>query len=143
MLDKAVQVVCARAGWRVPPADDKKGYSFSLEGGISFSLSSPDCDRLLARSTLLAPAAGQELSADTLEAVMRITPARFARLAAVTSLDPESGALELHAFAPGNMTEEEQGDFVEDFLNELAFWKAQPVLRGPENPGSSLFSARF
>jgi hypothetical protein len=74
---------------------------------------------------------------------MRITTARFARLRAVTSLDPESGVLELYAFAPGNISEGEQGDFVESFLNELAFWKAQPVLRGPETSDGSLWAARF
>ena len=129
MLNSTLQRICSRAGWRCPLPDEQGVYHFSLEGDLDFTLSSPDGERLLARAMLLAPTEGQSLSADSLEAVMRITVARFARLRAVTSLDPDSGVLELYAFAPRNTSEEEQGDFVEGFLNELAFWKAQPVLR--------------
>ncbi|MCL1889961.1 MAG: CesT family type III secretion system chaperone [Desulfovibrionaceae bacterium] len=110
-------------------ADGKGVYSFDLEGGLSFSLSSPDGERLLARSTLLAPGAGLEIAGETLATAMRITAARFAKLKAVTALNPETRGLELYAF-----TSLRDGDagaretFMEDFLNELSFWKAQPAL---------------
>jgi hypothetical protein len=129
MLHNAVRSICARAGWKERPPDEKGNYPFALEGGIFFTLSSPDGDRLLACSPLLVPEAGQEIAGETLAAVMRITAARFSRLNAVTSLDPESGRLELYA-----ATSLRGGDagvleiFMEGFLNELSFWKAQPAL---------------
>ncbi|MDR0466501.1 MAG: hypothetical protein LBH94_03995, partial [Deltaproteobacteria bacterium] len=72
--------------------------------------------------------AGQDIADETLAAIMRITAARFARLKATTALNPESGELELYAFT-GLRGNDAQETFVEDFLNELSFWKAQPVLK--------------
>jgi hypothetical protein len=128
MLQSAIQSVCSRAGWKEPPADGNGFYAFHLEGGLSFTLSSPDGERLLARSTLLAPEAGGDIAGETLAAIMRITAARFARLKAVTALNPETGELELYAFTGlrGNEAGARE-TFVEDFLNELSFWKAQSV----------------
>ena len=129
MLHSAVRSICSRAGWKEPQADEKGVYAFALEGGLSFTLSSPDGERLLARSALLIPKAGQEITRETLTAVMRITAARFARLKAVTALNPETGELELYAFAGlGNADAGAQEIFMKDFLNELSFWKAQPAL---------------
>jgi hypothetical protein len=132
MFHSAVRSICARAGWKEPKTDDSDGYAFDLEGGLAFTLSSPDGERLLARAALLAPEAGQEIAGETLAAVMRITAARFAKLKAVTALDPETGALELYAFTGlrgGDAHAHET--FMEDFLNELSFWKAQAVLDAP------------
>ena len=132
MLRSAVQSICSRAGWKEPPVDDKGLYAFDLEGGLSFSLSSPDGERLLARSTLLSPEAGQEIAGETLATIMRIIGARFAKLKAVTALNPETGALEIYAFTglrDGDAGAQET--FMEDFLNEVSFWKAQPALNSP------------
>jgi hypothetical protein len=132
MLHSAVRSICARAGWKEPRTDERDVYAFDLEGDLAFTLSSPDGERLLARAALLVPKAGQEIAGETLAAVMRVTAARFARLKAVTALDPETGTLELYAF-----TGLRGGDagayetFMEDFLNELSFWKAQPALGVP------------
>jgi hypothetical protein len=138
MLHGAVEAICARAGWKEPRADGEGVYAFDLEGGLAFSLSSPDGERLLARAALLAPGAGQEIAGETLAMVMRLTAARFAKLRAVVALNPETGGLELYAFtglrggdAGGRET------FMEDFLNELSFWKAQPALSA-----STAFTAR-
>ena len=132
MLHNAVRSICARSGWKEPRADERGIYAFSLEGDISVTLSSPDGERLLARSPLLTPQAGQEIADETLAAAMRIAAARFAKLKAVTCLDPETGKLELYAFI-GLRGEDAnaQAVFVESFLNELSFWKAQPALRSP------------
>jgi hypothetical protein len=132
MFHSAVRSICVRAGWKEPRMDGKGSYTFVLEGDIAFTLSSPDGERLLARAALLVPGAGQETAGETLAAIMRITAARFAKLKAVTALDPETGILELYA-----LTNLRGGDanaheaFMEDFLNELSFWKAQPVLSDP------------
>ena len=129
MLRNAVQSICSRAGWKEPSADGKGAYSFDLEGGLTFSLSSPDGERLLARSALLAPKAGLEIAGETLVTVMNITAARYAKFKAVTALNPETGALELYAFT--GLRDGDDGaweTFMEDFLNELSFWKAQPAL---------------
>ena len=129
MFHSAVRSICVRAGWKEPQADEKGVYAFALEGDLSFTLSSPDGERLMARSALLIPEAGQEIAGETLAAIMRITAARFARLQAVTFLDPETGSLELYAFT--DLRGEDisaQETFMEDFLNELSFWKAQPAL---------------
>ena len=128
MFHSAVRSICAGAGWKMPVADEKGVYTFDLEQDISFTLSSPDQERLLACAVLSSPGAGQELAGETLATVMRITAARFARLKAVTALDPETGELRLHAFAPlrGEGADAHE-TFMENFLNELSFWKAQPV----------------
>jgi hypothetical protein len=129
MFHSAVRSICARAGWKEPQADEKNVYAFDLEGSLSFTLSSPDGERLLACAALLTPKAGQEITEETLAAVMRTTAARFARLKAVTALDPETGELELYAFTglrDGNASAYET--FMEEFLNELSFWKAQSAL---------------
>ena len=129
MFHSAVKSICARAGWKEPQPDEKGAYAFDLDGDLSFTLSSPDGERLLARAALLAPKDGQEIAGETLAAVIRITAARFTKLKAVTALDPETGTLELYAFTGlrgGNV--DAQTAFVEDFLNELSFWKAQPDL---------------
>ena len=132
MLYNAIRSLCARAGWKEPNADEKGVYAFNLEGDYSFTLSSPDGERLLARAALLVPGAGQKIAGDTLEEVMRITVARFAKLQSVVALDPESGALEIHAFTSlrdAGMDAHET--FLANFLNELSFWQAQPALSAP------------
>jgi hypothetical protein len=129
MFHSAVRSICARAGWKEPQTDERDVYAFDLEGDLAFTLSSPDGERLLARAALLVPGAGQEIAEETLTAILRITAARFARLKAVTALDPETGTLELYAFTGlrgGDANAHEA--FMEGFLNELSFWKAQPVL---------------
>ncbi|MCL2029111.1 MAG: CesT family type III secretion system chaperone [Deltaproteobacteria bacterium] len=132
MFHSAVRSICASAGWKEPRADEKGVYAFDLEGDISFTLSSPDGERLLARSVLLAPRAGEEIAGETLAAVMRITAARFAKLKAISSLDPETGRLELYAFIGLRGDDKDAREtFIENFLNELSFWKAQPALAAP------------
>ena len=129
MFHSVVRSICARAGWKEPLADDKGIYSFALEGDLSFTLSSPDGECLLARAALLVPDAGQEIAGETLADVMRITAARFAKLNAISSLDPETGQLELYAFTAlrgGDIGAQES--FMEDFLSDLSFWKLQPAL---------------
>jgi hypothetical protein len=127
MLHSAVRSICARAGWKEPKADEKGVYAFDLEDDISFTLSSPDGERLLARSALLAPQAGRDIAGETLASVMRITAARFKRLKASVALNPETGVLELYALTDPRGAETPE-EFMEKFLNELSFWKAQPAL---------------
>jgi len=129
MLHSAVRFICARAGWKEPDVNEKNAYAFDLAGELSFTLSSPDGERLLARSALLTPKAGQKIAGETLAAVMRITAARFTKLKAVTALDPETEELGLYAFTGlRDVDADTHETFVENFLNELSFWKAQPVL---------------
>jgi hypothetical protein len=131
VLQDAVRSICAQAGWREPAEDEAGAYSFVLEGDLAFSLSSPDAERLLARAPLIVPAPGEGIADEILEAVVRVTAARFSRLRAVPSLDPATGRLELHVFARlRELNDKEKKDFVEAFCNELAFWKAQPALAG-------------
>lgn len=138
MFHSAVRSICARAGWKEPEADEREVYAFTLEGDLSFTLSSPDGERLMVRSALLTPGAGQEIAEETLAAIMRITAARFTRLKAVTGLDPETKALELYALADLRCPDSGAHEaFMEGFLNELSFWKAQPALIS-----STAFTAR-
>ena len=132
MFHSAVRSICARAGWKEPRADENGIYAFDLEGDLSFTLSSPDGEYLLARAALLVPEAGQEIAGETLAEAMRIRAARFAKLKAITSLNPETGQLELYAFTSLRGADiDAQESFVEDFLSELSFWKAQPDLTAP------------
>ncbi|MDR1946216.1 MAG: CesT family type III secretion system chaperone [Desulfovibrio sp.] len=133
MLQESVRAICAAAGWRIPPADESGAYAFSLEGGPDFTLSSPDGARLLAYTVLLpAPEAGREIDPDTLATVMSITAGKFAALRAVPALEPDNGNLALYRFA--SMKDEGPErliTFMETFLNEAAFWKAQLLAAAP------------
>ena len=132
MFHSAVRSICARAGWKEPQADERGVYAFDLEGDLSFTLSSPDGECLLARSALLTPADGQEIAGEALAAVMRINAARFARLKPVTALDPETGQLEMYAVTGLRGADADAyATFMENFLNALSFWKAQPALTAP------------
>jgi hypothetical protein len=132
MFHSAVRSICVRAGWKEPRTDERGVYSFDLEGDLAFTLSSPDGERLLARAALLVPGAGQEIAGETLAAILRVAAARFARLKSVAALDPATGTLELYAFTGLRGGDEgASAAFMEDFLNDLSFWKAQPVLGAP------------
>ncbi|MDR3073987.1 MAG: CesT family type III secretion system chaperone [Deltaproteobacteria bacterium] len=128
MVHETVAAVCAAAGWKIPQADAGGRYAFSLEGadGLAFTLSSPDGDRLLAHSILLAPEEGRNIDDEIPAFVLGVTSARFSRLRAVPALDLASGALELYSFAEMKEKDVEKlKSFMESFLNDLAFWKAQ------------------
>jgi hypothetical protein len=136
MFHQAVRSICSSAGWKEPQADENGVYAFTLEGDMAFTLASPDGERLLARAVLLDPqseangSAGQEVAADTLKAVMRITAARFAELKAVPALNQKTQELEIYdsiPLRPDGNANAAHIEFVEGFLNDLAFWKAQPV----------------
>jgi hypothetical protein len=129
MLLETVRAVCGAAGWSIPPADAEGRYFFSLEGGLDFSLSSPDGDRLLAHAVLAVPTEDRGLPDDLAAFVLSATAGRFARMRAVPALDPRTGALVLYRFT--DLKEKDRvalKKFVEAFLNDLAFWKAQPAL---------------
>jgi hypothetical protein len=129
MLQATVRTICDAAGWKVPAADAGGRYSFSLEDGLDFSLSSPDGDRLFACAVLLTPETGREFPSEVIARVLGATAARFAGLRAVPALDPQTGALVLYCFtALKRQTGYLLGHFMENFLNDLAFWKAQPWL---------------
>ncbi|MDR2051355.1 MAG: CesT family type III secretion system chaperone [Deltaproteobacteria bacterium] len=129
LLQESVRAVCEAAGWRVPPADEEGRYAFSLENGLNFTLSSPDGSRLLAYAVLLAPAKGREIGAELVASVLSATTGRFSRLRAVPTLEPLTGALAIYAFTDLRGVDAERAEsFVEGFLNDLAFWKAQPWL---------------
>jgi hypothetical protein len=127
MLQEAVRALCLAAGWDEPGDDAGGEYAFHLEGGLDFTLSSPDGARLLVSSVLLAPAAGREISQKAIEDVLTIAAGRFSRLRAIPALEPERDEIVLYDFMPLKNQDRTQ-DFVERFLNELAFWKAQPLL---------------
>jgi hypothetical protein len=144
MLKNIMRALCSDAGWQVPQADEHGRYAFFLEGDLRFTLSSPDGERLLAHAILLAPEPGPQgpaISPEILASVMTITAGRFSRLRAVTALDPETGSLVLYRLISlKDNGQDDIKDFVESFLNELAFWKAQPLVTSPRGPTESFFS---
>ncbi|MDR2503645.1 MAG: CesT family type III secretion system chaperone [Deltaproteobacteria bacterium] len=129
MFKNAVHSICAAAGWKEPQADGQGRYAFSLEGGLDFTLSSPDGMRLLALAPLLVADDGLDIPIETLEEVLLTASARFARMRSVLSLEEDTGRLTLHAFfALRDAGDKKPVEFMEAFLNDLAFWKAQPAL---------------
>jgi hypothetical protein len=127
MLRETVRALCLAAGWDEPEDAAGGEYAFHLEGELDFTLSSPDGARLLVSSVLLAPTVGQEISQKAIEDVLTIAAGRFSRLRAIPALEPERNEIVLYDFMPLKNQDRIQ-EFVERFLNELAFWKAQPLL---------------
>jgi hypothetical protein len=129
MLSQIVRAVCDMAGWSMPRADAGGRYALSLEGGLDFTLSSPDGDRLLIHAVLASPKDERGIPADVVSFVLSAAAGRFSRLLAVPALDPHTGTLVLYRFLKMKGQDAEAlHHFVETFLNELAFWKAQPRL---------------
>ena len=140
-LQQIADIITNAAGWKRAEPDSEGVFRFSLEGGLDFSLLSPDNRTAVLLADLgPAPEAGTMNGNDKLK--------RLAALAAGTLKKRRSSfaiagqRLELsRTFPMQTASELEISPLVRDFLNDLAWWKAQ--ISGSSNTSSNTSSSPF
>ncbi|MBR5882570.1 MAG: type III secretion system chaperone [Mailhella sp.] len=140
-LQQIADIITNAAGWKRAEPDSEGVFRFSLEGGLDFSLLSPDNRTAVLLADLgPAPEAGTMNGNDKLK--------RLAALAAGTLKKRRSSfaiagqRLELsRTFSMQAASELEISPLVRDFLNDLAWWKAQ--ISGSSNTSSNTSSSPF
>ena len=123
MIKPWMEAVCAKAGWSIPGIDSRDRYRFRLDGGMIIDASSPD------HRTLVLEAEIKKLSrADRDQTIQRAATAVLPRTfkdTATLSLDMEKLSLHLHRVVLlGALRASEFSDIMEDFVNDLAFYRA-------------------
>ncbi len=123
MIKPWMEAVCAKAGWSVPSINSNDRYRFRLDRDMIIDAASPD------QRTLVLEAEIKKLSrADRDQAIKRAATAVLPRTftdTATLSLDMENLSLRLHRVVLlGALRASEFPDVMEDFINDLAFYKA-------------------
>ncbi len=138
-LQQTVDIITRAAGWAPATPDEEGIFRFSLEGGLDFSLFSPEN-----RTGILLCSLGKAPDGD--EEVKRLAALAAGCLKKRRSVFSigEHG-MELHrAFPLGEASESVLIAEVRDFLNDLAWWKRQLSGTGPSRETqSSPFSFSF
>ena len=140
-LQQIADIITNAAGWKRAEPDSEGVFRFSLEGGLDFSLLTPETRTAVLLADLgPAPEAGTMNGNDKLK--------RLAALAAGTLKKRRSSfaiagqRLELsRTFPMQTASELEISPLVRDFLNDLAWWKAQ--ISGSSNTSSNTSSSPF
>ena len=140
-LQQIADIITNAAGWKRAEPDSEGVFRFSLEGGLDFSLLSPDNRSAVLLADLgPAPEAGSMNGNDSLK--------RLAALAAGTLKKRRSSfaiagqRLELsRTFSMKAASEREITLFVRDFINDFACWKSQ--IGGSSNTSSNTSSSPF
>lgn len=122
MIKPWMEAVCAKAGWTVPSINSSNRYRFRLDRDMIIDAASPD------QRTLVLEAEIRKLSrADRDLAMKRAATAVLPRTftdTATLSLDMENQSLRLHRVVLlGALRASEFSDVMEDFVNDLAFYK--------------------
>lgn len=123
MIKPWMEAICAKAGWNVPGINSSDRYRFRLDGDMIIDASSPD------HRTLVLEAEIRKLSrADRDQTIQRAAAAVLPRTfkdTAILSLDMDEQSLHLHRVVLlGALRASEFSDVMEDFINDLAFYKA-------------------
>ncbi|HJD96233.1 hypothetical protein [Mailhella massiliensis] len=138
-LQQTADIITRAAGWEHATPDEEGCFHFSLEGGLDFSLFSPEN-----RTGILLSSLGKAPESD--EEVRRLAALAAGCLKKRRSVFSigEHG-LELHrAFPLSSASESFLIPEVRDFLNDLAWWKRQISGGGASmNKSSSPFSLPF
>lgn len=141
MLHDAIRILCAAAGWKLPPAPEDGVYSFALEKDLEVRVFSPDGKDLFFQS-VIANFSENTLQEDKeLGRLLSISAVRARAFRSVLAMD-ENDRLILFDCFPFNKYDTDSLPLnMENFLNELEFWRAQvtKAYPAPEDDGS-LFS---
>ena len=118
-----MEAVCAKAGWAVPSINSSDRYRFRLDRDMIIDAASPD------QRTLVLEAEIRKLSrANRDQTIKRAATAVLPRTftdTATLSLDMENLTLRLHrVILLGALRASEFSDVMENFVNDLAFYKA-------------------
>ena len=140
-LQQIADIITNAAGWKRAEPDSEGVFRFSLEGGLDFSLLSPEN-----RTAVLLADLGPAPEAGTMEGNDRLK--RLAALAAGTLKKRRSSfaiagqRLELSRTFPVQAASERGTPLlVGDFINDLAWWKAQ--ISGSSSSSSNTSSSPF
>ena len=140
-LQQIADIITNAACWKRAEPDSEGVFRFSLEGGLDFSLLSPEN-----RTAVLLADLGPAPEAGTMEGNDRLK--RLAALAAGTLKKRRSSfaiagqRLELSLTFPVQAASERETPLlVRDFINDLAWWKAQ--ISGSSSSSSNTSSSPF
>ena len=140
-LQQIADIITNTAGWKRAEPNCEGVFRFSLEGGLDFSLLSPEN-----RTAVLLADLGSAPESGTMEGGDRLK--RLAALAAGSLKKRRSSfaiagqRLELSRTFPMQSTSEREISLlVRDFLNDLAWWKAQ--ISDSSNSSSNTSSSPF
>ena len=140
-LQQIADIITNAAGWKRAEPDSEGVFRFSLDGGLDFSLLTPEN-----RTAVLLADLGNAPDPGTSEGNDRLK--RLAALAAGSLKKRRSSfaiagqRLELsRTFPIQEVPEHEISLLVRDFLNDLAWWKAQ--ISGSSNTSSNTSSSPF
>ncbi|MDR2825843.1 MAG: CesT family type III secretion system chaperone [Deltaproteobacteria bacterium] len=126
MLQKTVELICRKTGWKQPAPSAEGVYAFSLDKELSFQVFSPDTRHLFMESTLFTPAPGSTLEAERAAALLKMNAARAAKQKSVLALAENNGSLVLFQKIPLKDTADVLIlDSLEHFLNDAEFWQTQ------------------
>lgn len=142
-LQHLAETMTAAAGWQSPVPGDDGSYRFSLEGGLDFALLTPENRTGIFLADLGdAPEKGS-LAGD--EETKRLASVAAASLKKRRSSFAVAGPqLELsRTFSLQGISDRELIEIARDFINDLAWWKAQVANAGGKtssNTSNSPFS---
>lgn len=124
-LQHIADTVTKAAGWNQALPDAEGAFRFELEGGLDFSLLSPDGKTAVLLADLgPAPDSSAPQGADDLRRIASLAAASLKKRRSTLAL--AGGRVELQRSFPVTFaTEQEICPEVRDFLNDLAWWKKQ------------------
>ncbi len=138
-LQQTADILTRAAGWEPATPDEEGVFHFSLEGGLDFSLFSPEN-----RTGILLSSLGKTPDSDEeIKRLAALAAGCLKKRRSVFSIG-ERG-LELHrSFSLAEASEGFLVPEVRDFLNDLAWWKRQISGSGASTPkNTSPFSFPF
>ncbi|MBF0201653.1 MAG: type III secretion system chaperone [Desulfamplus sp.] len=123
MIERWIESVCSRAGWPLPFKNSEDKYRFRIEPDLIIDAWSPD------ERTLILHAPVVKLTRDTRDHAIRMAATsvlpRIFKDSSVLSLDTAAQTLGLHRVVTlGAIRASEFGDVMENFINDLAFYKS-------------------
>ena len=119
-LQQTADIITRAAGWQQASPDDEGIFHFALEGGLDFTLRSPENKT----GILLASLGGAPENDDELRRLAALAAGCLKKRRSVFSMG-EHG-MELHrSFLLAEASADVLVPEVRDFLNDLAWWKRQ------------------
>lgn len=141
-LQHIADIITNAASWNQAQPDAEGMFRFSLEGGLDFSLLSPDGRNAVLLADLgPAPDGSTAQSGEELHRIASLAAASLKKRRSTLAL--AENRLELQRSFPTTLaTTQEICPEVRDFLNDLAWWKKQ-LDSGGANSSSTASSSPF
>ena len=135
-LQQAADAIAAKAGWKPVSPDAEGQFRFSLEGGLDFTLFSPDGKTaILLAEAAKAPDITQPNAEEELERIAALSAGVLKSRESVLGLSKDNVFELSRTFSLTECSDEEILSAARDFLNDLAWWKRQ--LEGKKDSGPS------